>query len=99
MLTVTVGESATLTATNEDQETVEWQLSAQKVSSLNDAEVIEAEGDVVLKQGNDYLKADFARYYVATNWVYLSGNVKIFMNNDRLTAETAEFDLGKKLAG
>lgn len=97
MLTVTVGESATLTATNEDQEAVEWQLSAQKVSTLNDADVIEAEGDVVLKQGDDYLKADFARYYAATNWVYLSGNVKIFMNNDDLSAETAEFDLGKKI--
>lgn len=96
MLAVTA-ESATLTATNEDQEAVEWQLSAQKVSTLNDAEVIEAEGDVVLKQGKDYLKADFARYYAATNWVYLSGNVEVFMNNDNLSAETAEFDLGKKI--
>lgn len=96
-LTVTVGECATLTATNEDQEAVEWQLSAQKVSTLNDAEVVEAEGDVVLRQGDDYLKADFARYYAATNWVYLSGNVKIFMNNDKLSAKTAEFDLGKKV--
>ncbi|SIO31982.1 LPS-assembly protein LptD [Halodesulfovibrio marinisediminis] len=95
MLAVTA-ESATLTATNEDQEAVEWQLSAQKVSTLNDAEVIEAEGDVVLRQGKDYLKADFARYYAATNWVYLSGNVEVFMNNDNLSAENAEFDLGKK---
>lgn len=93
----TVAMSATLTATNDDQETVEWQLSAQKVSSLNDAEVIEAEGEVVLKQGNDYLKADFARYYAATNWVYLSGNVQVFMNNDNLSASTAEFDLGNKV--
>ncbi|WP_051177251.1 LPS assembly protein LptD [Halodesulfovibrio aestuarii] len=97
MLAVTAGESATLTATNEDQEAVEWQLAAEKVSTLNDADVIEAEGNVVLKQGNDYLKADFARYYAATNWVYLSGNVEVFMNNDNLSAETAEFDLGKKI--
>ncbi|MCT4534358.1 LPS assembly protein LptD [Halodesulfovibrio sp.] len=97
LLTVTIGESATLTATNDDQEAVEWQLSAQKVSSLNDAEVIEAEGDVVLKQGKDYLKADFARYYAATNWVYLSGNVQVFMNNDNLSASSAEFDLGNKV--
>lgn len=96
MLAVTA-QGATLTATNEDQETVEWQLSAQKVSTLNDAEVIEAEGDVILKQGKDYLKADFARYYAATNWVYLSGNVEVFMNNDQLSAATAEFDLGKKV--
>ena len=97
MLATTIANSATLTATNEDQETVEWQLTAQKVSTLNDAEVVEAEGDVVLKQGKDYLKADFARFYAATNWVYLTGNVEIFMNDDNLTASTAEFDLGNKV--
>ena len=97
MVSVTGAEGATLTATNEDQEVVEWQLNAQKVSTFNDAEVIEAEGDVVLQHGNDTLKADFARYYIATNWVFLSGNVKVQMNDDKLTATTAEFDLGKKV--
>ena len=97
ILSCNIASAATITATNDDQEPVEWQLSAQKVSTLNDAEVVEAEGNVVLKQGKDYLKADFARYYAATNWVFLSGNVEVFMNDDNLSASTAEFDLGNKV--
>lgn len=70
-----------------------WRLEADNLISFDDGIIVEASGDVVLRHGNDYLRADFARYFTATNWVYISGNVKAHIGQDELTASTAEFDL------
>ena len=40
-----------------------WHLTADHLESLDDGVIVEASGDVVLTRGEDYLKADFARYY------------------------------------
>ncbi len=40
-----------------------WHLAADHLESLDDGVIVEARGDVVLTRGQDYLKADFARYY------------------------------------
>ncbi len=77
----------------EDERTVTWTLDADKVSTLNEAEVMEATGNVALRRGDDYLKADYARYYMSTKWVYLKGNVVVHMGKDDIKAEEAEFDL------
>ena len=77
----------------EDDEDVTWQLTADQVTSLSDAEVLEARGNVVLRRGDDYLKADFARYYMTTKWVFLQGNVVARMGKDDLRAREMELDL------
>lgn len=82
---------------NEDEEAVVWSLHADKVTSLNDSKVMEGEGSVALRQGDDYLKADFVRYFAATNWVLLRGNVEIKLGEDLMEAEEAEFDLGNRI--
>jgi LPS-assembly protein len=77
----------------EDEVLVRWDLTADSVTSLNYAEILEAVGNVFLKRGNEYLKADFARYYLNSKWVYLKGNVVVQSGNDEIKAEEAEFDL------
>ena len=81
----------------EDDRDVTWTLNADKVTSLSASEVIEAEGNVILRRGNEYLKADYARYYVGTKWVFLKGNVSARMGKDNMTADEAEFDLRSRV--
>ena len=71
-----------LTMPSEDAEQVSWNLQADQLTTLSDNTIVEAEGGVVLQRGNDILKADFARYYASTNWVYLKGNVFVRMGKD-----------------
>lgn len=75
---------------------IAWQLTADKVTSHNESKVVEAEGHVVLRHGSEYLKADYARYYSSTNWIYLKGNVDVLMGKDNVLATEAEFDLRSK---
>lgn len=70
-----------------------WHLTADRLESLDDGVIVEASGDVVLTRGQDYLKADFARYYTATDWVFVQGNVSVRLGRDELSAAEAEFDL------
>lgn len=89
--------AANLMVLNEDEEAVMWTLHADKLTNLNNSKVLEAEGGVTLRQGEDYLKADFVRYFSATNWVLLKGNVQVKMGEDLLEAEEGEFDLGNRI--
>ncbi|BFR47704.1 LPS assembly protein LptD [Nitratidesulfovibrio sp. HK-II] len=77
----------------EDDREVTWNLTADSVTTQNDSKIIEAEGRVALRRGSDYLKADYIRYYSATNWVYLKGNVEVHLGKDDISAEEGEFDL------
>ena len=70
-----------------------WTLNADSVVSLDDGVIVEASGNVLLQRGEDYLKADFARYYTTTNWIFIQGNVEARMGRDMLNAAEAEFDL------
>ncbi len=81
----------------EDDRTVKWDLTADSLSSLSNEEVLEAKGNVYLRRGSEYLKADYARYYLSTKWVYLKGNVQVRLGRDELKAEEAEFDLSSKV--
>jgi len=74
------------------QETT-WRLSADTLNSLADNTIIEASGAVELRTEGCELRADFARYYAETGWVYLKGNAFIKMDDDTITAAEAEFDL------
>lgn len=71
-----------------------WTLSADKLVSLDDGVIVEASGDVLLRRGEDYLKAEFARYFTTTNWVFVRGDVQVKLGRDELKAAEAEFDLG-----
>ncbi|MBR6624756.1 MAG: hypothetical protein IKL01_00830 [Mailhella sp.] len=42
-----------------------WNLKADKLVSIDDGVIVEASGGVLIQRGNDYMKADFARYYTA----------------------------------
>lgn len=70
-----------------------WTLNADNLVSLDDGVIVEAKGSVLLQRGEDYMKADFARYYTTTNWIFVQGNVEARMGRDMLNASEAEFDL------
>jgi len=74
-----------------------WQIKADTLAAQHDTEVLQADGNVLLTQGDNTLKADHATYYRATGWVHLVGNVEIDWSMDRLRAEEAEFDLKNKV--
>ena len=82
-----------LVMATEDERMVRWDLTADSLTMFSGIEVMEASGNVLLTRGDDYLKADFARYYMATNWVFLRGNVVVRSRQDEILAEEAEFDL------
>ena len=92
-----LANSQPLIMQTEDERLVRWDLTADSVQTYNDAEIMEARGNVHLKRGNEYLKADFARYYMSTKWVYLSGNVVVRTGRDEIRAEEAEFDLRSRV--
>lgn len=70
-----------------------WRIEADRLEGRHEADVLEAFGNVRLTHGEDYLEAEYARYYRATNWVYLKGDVEARWGDDLLRAEEAEFDL------
>lgn len=73
-----------------------WRLNADKLVSIDDGVIVEASGGVLLQRGEDYMKADFARYYTTTNWIFVSGNVEARMGRDQLKAAEGEFDLNAR---
>ena len=81
----------------EDERLVKWDLTADSLASLSNEEVLEAKGNVHLRRGSEYIKADYARYYMSTKWVYLKGNVQVRMGRDEMKAEEAEFDLRSRV--
>lgn len=85
--------ASTLRMMSEDNREVTWNLSADRMITDSGGSVLEAFGKVELRMGDDYLRADFARYYTQTNWVYLYGNVELVFGDDLLNAHQAEFDL------
>ncbi|MDQ7835194.1 MAG: LPS assembly protein LptD [Humidesulfovibrio sp.] len=75
----------------------QWKLSADRIEGQHDSEYIQAVGNVLLVKGLNTLKADFMRYYQASRWVVLKGNVRVAWEGDILEAEEAEFDLSNML--
>jgi len=71
----------------------EWTFSADRVVGDYTSEYIEAFGNCTLVMGDDQLRADFARYYQTTGWVFLKGNIRAHWGGDFLQADEGEFDL------
>lgn len=89
--------SQPLVMQSEDERLVRWDLTADSMTTLSNSEIMEASGNVTLRRGNEYLRADFARYYMATKWVFLKGNVVVRTGRDEIQAEEAEFDLRSRV--
>lgn len=78
---------------SEDDREITWNLNADRMITASGGTIVEAFGKVEFRMGGDYVRADFARYFANTNWVYLYGNIKARMGGDALSAQEAEFDL------
>lgn len=76
----------------------EWTFSADRVVGDHTSEYVEAFGNCSLSLGEDQLRADFARYYQNTGWVFLKGNIRAHWGGDFLQADEGEFDL-KNMTG
>lgn len=71
----------------------EWTFAADRVVGDYTSEYVEAFGNCTLSMGEDQLRADFARYYQTTGWVFLKGNIRAHWGGDFLQADEGEFDL------
>lgn len=71
----------------------QWTFAADKVVGDHTSEYVEGRGNCSLSLGDNQLEADFVRYYHATGWVYLRGNVRARWGGDFLQADEGEFDL------
>lgn len=71
----------------------EWTFSADRVVGSHTSEYVEAFGNCTLSLGDNQLRADFARYYQSTGWVFLRGGIQAHWGGDFLQAGEAEFDL------
>lgn len=90
---ITVLSFSILAPAEAQDEPQTWRLLADKTAASHDNQYLEAFGNVVLDRGSDYIRADYARYYQSTKWVFLRGNVEAKFQGDFLKAEEAEFDL------
>lgn len=84
-------------AASTPEEDVAWTLQADSVHTLDEGELTEARGNVLLFQEDNYLQADYAKYYKSTGWLYLEGHIKAKWDGDYLEADTAEFDLNNRV--
>ncbi len=74
-------------------ESDEWTFAADRVVGDYTSEYVEAFGNCTLSMGENQLRADFARYYQTTGWVFLKGNIRAHWGGDFLQADEGEFDL------
>jgi LPS-assembly protein len=70
-----------------------WTLEADQVESLQKDQILEAHGDVLIRQGENSIRSDKATYFRDTGFAHLAGNVRIEWDGDILTGDTADFDL------
>jgi LPS-assembly protein len=74
-----------------------WHVQADRIQTDQEIKLLEAWGSVRLYKGEDYIQADYVRYYWSTRWVYLRGNVQARWEGDYFEAQEAEFDLDNKV--
>ncbi len=74
-----------------------WHLSADRMEINRESKQVEAWGNVHLTKQNNYLQAEYARYFWDTKWVYLKKEVKIKWDQDYIQAKEAKFNLQNKI--
>jgi LPS-assembly protein len=75
------------------EEGARWEITAKKLSYLQQESLYVAEGDVVVKRGSQVLSGDRAKYNERTGMIEVTGHVVLKSNGDILRAERAVFDL------
>ena len=73
-----------------------WQITADKMSYMEEEGIVVAEGDVVITRGTQRLSAQKATYNEKTGIVEVAGGVRLEAEGDLLEAEKAVFDLNKE---
>ncbi len=74
-----------------------WEITAKKMSYLQEEGIYEAEGDVVIKREGQVLSAQKATYNEKTGVAEVSGDVRLEINGDVLTGESGTFNLKTNL--
>ena len=70
-----------------------WEITARKLTYLQEEGIYVAEGDVVVRKGGQTLSADRARYSEKTGVIEVQGNVVLESNGDILRAREGVFNL------
>ncbi|WP_052813031.1 LPS-assembly protein LptD [Desulfonatronum thioautotrophicum] len=70
-----------------------WTLEADRVESHQAEQLFEAHGNVIIRQGLNWIRADTVRYFRDTGFALLDGNVRIEWDGDIMVGEQADFDL------
>jgi LPS-assembly protein len=70
-----------------------WEITARKLTYLQEEGLYLAEEEVVVRKGAQVLSADRARYHEKTGMIEVQGNVVLESNGDVLKAREAVFDL------
>lgn len=73
-----------------------WQITAQKMSYLQNEGLYLAEGDVVITRSGQTLKSQNAKYNEKTGIVEVSGDVVLELNGDLVKGESAILDLNTR---
>ena len=70
-----------------------WEITARRMTYLQEEGVYLAEGEVMVRKGAQSLSADRATYHEKTGMIEVTGNVVLQSNGDILKAREAVFDL------
>lgn len=73
-----------------------WEITARKMTYLQEEGLYIAEEEVVVRKGSQVLSADRAKYNEKTGIIELKGNVFLDSKGDTLRAEEAVFDLERQ---
>ena len=73
-----------------------WNIKAKRLSYNSKDEVYEAEGDVVISRGDQFLYSQKATYYRKTGIAEVSGKVRLESAGNILSGERGTFDLNKQ---
>ncbi|MCD6561151.1 MAG: LPS-assembly protein LptD [Deltaproteobacteria bacterium] len=76
-----------------DNENIPWQITADRLIYKVDGKVYVAEGDVIIKKGDQRLYAQKAVYSMESGIAKMSGNVRLESDKDILRGDQGVFDL------
>lgn len=70
-----------------------WLINADKITALENGEIIIAEGDVILSRAETEIKADYIRYSRENSLAWAKGHLHLTMGEDVLSGEEGEINL------
>ena len=79
-----------------DNENIPWRITADRLIYKVDGKVYVAEGDVIIKKGDQRLYAQKAVYDMESGIAKMSGDIRLESGNDILRGDQGVFDLKKQ---